>query len=106
MSSKQAIVQFSYPNSAASTFNLEYYLNTHMPLVDKHWGPHGMLNWTVTKGEEGTDYFVQVTIFWESLEAFEKVKSSEKVMGDVKNFSNVTPSVRVGVVVGQGGNLK
>jgi len=106
MSSKQIVVQFVYPHSAASTFNLDYYLSHHLPLVGQYWGPRGLLSWTVTKGAEGTDYFLQTTIFWESLEAFEKVKSMEEIMGDVKNFSNEAPTIRVGLVVGQGGNLK
>ena len=101
MSSQQAVVQYVYPHTAAPSFNLDYYINTHMAIVEKHWGSHGLLNWTITKGEEGTDYFVQVTTFWESLEAFEKVKTSEEISGDVVKFSTVKPTVRVGVVVGR-----
>jgi len=106
MSSQQAIVQFAYPQAAASTFKLDYYINSHMPLIEKYWGPRGLLSWTVTKGEEGADYFVQVTTFWESLEEFEKVKAAEEVMGDVKNFSDVKPFAKVGLIVGQGKTSK
>jgi len=41
---------------------------------------------------------------WDSLEAFENMKKGivEAVTGDGKNFSDVPPSQKVGILVGQG----
>lgn len=38
-----------YPNVSDATFNLDYYLKTHMPLVVKEFGPHGLKGWKVAK---------------------------------------------------------
>lgn len=81
---------------------MEYYLNTHMPLVEKLWGPQGLRGWTVTTGDKDAEYHVQVTLVWENIEAFENVKKVEVVAGDVKNFTDVPPARWVGIVVGQG----
>ena len=97
----QAVVQFIYPKSAASTFNMEYYLNTHWPLVEKLWGPQGLLSWSVTTGGEEADYHVQAVVFWESLDVVKNLTSVEEVMDDVRNFTDATPTRWVGTVVGQ-----
>jgi len=102
MASKQAVVQFTYPPAAASGFNMEYYNSKHMPLIEKLWGPQGLLSWTVTTGDKGADYHVQATLVWESIEAFENLKKVEEVIGDMKNFTEVGASRTVGILVGQG----
>lgn len=38
-----------YPNVEDATFNLEYYLQTHMPLAMQHFGPHGLIGYRVQK---------------------------------------------------------
>ena len=30
-----------YPNTSDSTFNLEYYTSSHMPMVAEQFGPYG-----------------------------------------------------------------
>ena len=101
MSSKQAVVQqIFYPTSAK--FNLDYYLTNHWPLVEKLWGPQGLLNWTVTTGGKDTGYSVQATLVWESLEAFENLQKVDEVMGDIPNFSDNAPTQWIGKVVGRG----
>lgn len=46
-------IYVSYPRQEGVTFDEEYYVNTHMKLVEKHWGPHGMKSWTIVKFDEG-----------------------------------------------------
>ena len=48
-----AVIYVSYPRQEGITFDMDYYLNTHMRLVQEHWGPHGMQRWDVVKFEEG-----------------------------------------------------
>lgn len=31
----------------ATKFDMDYYLKTHMTMIDKYWGPHGMKSWDV-----------------------------------------------------------
>jgi hypothetical protein len=30
-----------YPNTPGSRFDLDYFVNTHIPLVETHWGAGG-----------------------------------------------------------------
>ncbi|KAL1631728.1 hypothetical protein SLS56_004402 [Neofusicoccum ribis] len=96
-----------YPNVSDATFNLEYYLSTHMPLVEKEFGPHGLKGWKVarilgTATGEAAPYSIQCTLEYNAKEEFEaSVKNAAgPVLGDVSNFSNKEPVFLVGEVVG------
>lgn len=54
------IVTVIYPKTETSTFDLDYYMKTHMPLVQEKWGAHGLKNWTVTKLDESAGYSMYV----------------------------------------------
>ena len=49
-----------YPKTETSTFDMDYYMKTHMPLVQEKWGSHGLKNWTVAKLDESGGYSVYV----------------------------------------------
>ncbi|RYP60304.1 hypothetical protein DL769_008177 [Monosporascus sp. CRB-8-3] len=99
MSSKQAIVNVIYPKEAESNFNMKYYLETHMPLVQKVWGPLGLKSWTVGTVNPDSGFHVQAFLVWDSLEAFENAPTKD-IFGDIKNFTNVTPVKWVGQLYG------
>ncbi|KAI1845505.1 hypothetical protein JX266_008363 [Neoarthrinium moseri] len=97
------LINVLYPASAASGFDLDYYLHTHMPLVDKHWRPHGLLGWTVAVMDGSTSgYHVQAIMTFEDLEAFESVMEMGEIMADINNFTSARPVRWVGKVVGEG----
>ncbi|KAI9647259.1 hypothetical protein NHQ30_003642 [Ciborinia camelliae] len=84
------IVTVMYPKTETSTFNLDYYMKTHMPLAQEKWGPHGLKKWTVTKLDESTGYSVQAILWFESKEAWDGAVAAEgaTVMADIPNFSS------------------
>jgi len=47
-----AAIYVTYPRKEGATFDMDYYINTHMQLVAKHWGPYSMKDWTVTQFEK------------------------------------------------------
>lgn len=47
-----AVIYVSYYHGEGATFDMNYYLTVHMPLVQKHWGPHGLKSWTVVQFEK------------------------------------------------------
>lgn len=98
--SKQAVLNVVYPKEAASDFNMDYYLQKHMPLVQKLWGPLGLKSWSVATLGEDSGYYVQAFLIFESHEAFAKVPTAE-IFGDVKNFTSTSPSKWVGSLEGQ-----
>ena len=96
-----------YENVEDATFNLEYYLAKHMPLVAEKFTPHGMKGWRVLKAV-GTPtgakplYSVIATLEFDTPDQFKAAVAAEggPVFGDVPNFSNKDPIVVIGDVVG------
>ncbi|CEJ58643.1 ethyl tert-butyl ether degradation EthD [Penicillium brasilianum] len=97
-----------YPNQPDATFDTDYYLQTHMPLVAKHWGPHGLKSWNVVKYERdlagaSPKYLIAATLVWESEEAVKAATSSESapiIFGDIPNFTNTQPITLAGSTIG------
>lgn len=98
MSSSQAFVEVTYPASAASDFKMDYYVNTHCELLKEHWSGHGLRQLTLVKGEEGQDFHLQAHLVWDNLDAWKNAPNADKVLGDVPNFTNSKPSMRVGKI--------
>ncbi|WP_298214540.1 EthD family reductase [Acidocella sp.] len=85
-----------YPYQPDYHFDFDYYLNKHMPLVEKRWGPMGLGKTTVLAGQPGPDgkpplYAVMTIIEFESAEAFQKAAAAHggELFGDVPNFTNI-----------------
>ena len=96
-----------YPNASDATFNMDYYLSTHMPMVAEQFGPYNFKGYSVCKikGIPKPDktmdpgpYSVQALLNFDSLQDFQAALGAggEKVMGDVPNFSNQSPTLLVG----------
>lgn len=96
-----------YPNDEDATFNMEYYLSTHMPLVHDNWSQSGLQGWEVIKLSPGLDgskpqYSVQATLIFNSADDFAKCaqsSSAAKIFGDIPNFSNKSPVIVGGDVI-------
>ncbi|KAI0425912.1 hypothetical protein F5Y09DRAFT_320542 [Xylaria sp. FL1042] len=96
------IMSVVYP--AGTKFDMEYYLATHMPLVQTKWAPHGLKSWKVAQYDnEGAPYIVQAWLEWESQAHSEAGTNSDDgatVFADVPNFSSSKPVVLSGLQVG------
>lgn len=90
-----------YPTKEGSTFDMDYYLQKHMPLVTAKWGSYGLTQWLVTdlRGTE-QPYSVQATLIWESAASFDKAREAAgaEVFADIPNFSSEQPIVLFGGV--------
>lgn len=104
------MVLFLRPRPSDNTFrfNLEYYMQHHIPLAKMNWGPMGMIGCIVAandkdQGHQASDYAVIVSTIWESHQAWitaQKDLVSALITADTPNFTNVTPIVVVGNVMG------
>ncbi|KAL1588035.1 hypothetical protein WHR41_03392 [Cladosporium halotolerans] len=84
-------------------FKMDYYLKTHMPLVQEKWAEFGLKSWKVLKFPDDSPYTVQATLEWESMDSFKKAAGSpslQAVMDDVKNFADKPPKLMTGELVG------
>ena len=96
-------VTVTYPNTPGSRFDLDYYLKTHGPLVERLWRPHGLKGLEVLRGIATPDpatpppWRIMALIQFASLDQFKAaVKASGKeVMGDIANFTDVSPAIQI-----------
>ena len=89
-------VHILYPKTDESTFDMDYYTSTHMPMLAdalgdacKAWGAS-----TLKGGQWAALGWATV----ESQEAFDSAMAEHgaKIMGDVPNYTNVAPELVVG----------
>ncbi|MEQ9640330.1 MAG: EthD family reductase [Alphaproteobacteria bacterium] len=97
-------ISVMYPEGEGATFDMDYYMNTHMPLVDKHVG-HVLKGKTVLQGVAGgapgssAPYRVMAMLQLGSMADLEEFgKNAGPLMADVPNFTNITPSMQVSEV--------
>lgn len=95
-------ITVTYPNQDGARFDLDYYVGTHLPLVEKHFKAHGLKGWRVLKavgapfGEPA--YSVICTLEFDTGDQFRAAVAAEGevVFGDVPNFTDTSPTVVIG----------
>ena len=90
-------VSVLYPTAEGSTFDHDYYKNTHVPLAATTWG----VGAEIDKGVNGP-YTAGVHFFFESLEQMQTamgLPGTADVMADVANYTNIQPVMQVSEVV-------
>ena len=104
-----ATVSVMYPNVEGATFDLDYYLQSHMPMVMRRFSPYGMRGWRVVKvvgtpSGEAPSFSVVATLEFTDVDAFHAALKAdgEAVLADVPHFSNKSPTFLIGDHVGQG----
>lgn len=83
--------------------DMDYYLSTHLPLVQNHWEQFGLKKCTVIQYTDNSGCCVQAILEWEVEDSFQKAMASDSVgvlMDDVKNFVDEAPTFLHGKVVG------
>ena len=96
-----------YENVEDATFDLDYYMAKHMPLVDEKFKPFGIKGWRVLKAV-GTPlggkplYNIIANLEFDTADQFSAAVAAEGgvVFVDVPNFSNKDPVVVIGDLVG------
>ncbi|MGF6696912.1 uncharacterized protein (TIGR02118 family) [Paraburkholderia sp. MM5496-R1] len=87
----------SYPSTEGGTFDREYYLSTHAPLVHSAWSEFGLQSAEVLFPSSEPQPFACVAILlFRDQAGIDNALSSAKaaeVIGDVKNFTNTTPTI-------------
>ena len=85
----------AYPASPSATFDADYYMTTHMPLVRDTFGPHGMTGSRVLFPDQPDAPYVAVTTLdFADAAAFAAATGSPgaaAVFADVANFTTITP---------------
>ena len=99
-------VSVLYPNGENTSFNMDYYLNTHLPLVGGLLGDK-LKGATVEQGlggaTPGSDapYVGMGNMYFDSVEDFGAAfgPNAEQIMADLPNFTNIEPIIQVSEVL-------
>jgi len=95
----------AYPRHAGKKFDLDYYVNTHLPFVSRKFGPYGLKKIEVDKGV-GTHtggespFFAIGYLYFNTLEDFHKAYAAvgAEVVADHVKYTDVQPMIQVGEV--------
>ena len=100
-------VSISYPRKDDARFDLDYYINTHMPLVTKLYGDYGLFDWHVDKGISLSSKVPSnnVVVCYSYFDTLDHVKAAfkkegTKVMQDVPHFTDIEPVIDFGQIHG------
>lgn len=94
-------VNVMYPNSEGCEFNYDYYMETHIPLVQARMG-EALKNLQIFKGLGGAGgspapYVTTASLTLDSVEDFGASfgPHADEILGDIPNFTNVQPIVQI-----------
>ena len=85
----------TYPGTASTRFDRKYYVQQHLPLVTRVWGPHGLKNIAAffPSGDSSGTIAVCVCEFRDELALNASLQDPETkaVMYDVQHFTDAKP---------------
>lgn len=98
-------VNVVYPNKSGATFDMEYYLSKHIPMVQKKLGA-AVKGVTVDQGlnggQPGTEaaYRVIASLLCDSAEAFQNafIRHAAEIQGDIPRYTNIAPTIQISEV--------
>lgn len=97
-------ISVMYPETEGATFDMDYYLNKHMPLVDEHVG-HLLKGKVVQAGVAGgapgapAAFRVIATLQLGSMDDVAKFgEKAGPLMADIPNFTNIKPQMQISEV--------
>src|SRR5688572_13683231 len=98
-------VSVLYPGGAGSTFDMDYYLNRHIPMVREKLGT-ACKNAAVEQGLGGAApgsppaFSAMGHLYFDSVEAFQTAFAPHagEIMGDIPNYTNVQPTIQLSEV--------
>lgn len=97
-----------YPNEAGKKFDMDYYVNTHTPMVQRLLGPIGLVRVDLEKGVSGADpnepapFVVLAHLSFNTTdEVHEGFKThGREIMGDIKNYTEIQPTFQISETIG------
>jgi len=99
------IVSVLYPSGVGSKFDMDYYLQRHIPMVQRRLGAP-LKRVAVERGLAGgapgapPPYLAAAHLYFDSVEAFQGAFAphAEPILSDVPNYTNTTPLIQISEV--------
>lgn len=98
-------VSVLYPTTDGASFDMDYYLGSHMPMVADRLGA-ALKGWSVDQGVAGgapgqaPPFVAAGHLQFESVEAFQTAfgPHTAEIMGDIPNYTAITPTMQISEV--------
>ncbi|WP_114750319.1 EthD family reductase [Pleomorphovibrio marinus] len=96
-------VTVAYPNSDNAEFDMDYYVNKHVPLVRERLSPMGLKEIVIEQGLSGMEpnsappFVVIGSLTFEDQESMQSALAThaEELIADIANFSNIQPQMLI-----------
>lgn len=95
-------VSVMYPNAADARFDMDYYCNTHVPMVAQRLGDalnSSAIDEGIAGGAPGEKpaFIAMGHLIFDSVERFQTsfAPHAEEIMADLLNFTNVQPQIQI-----------
>ena len=100
------IVSVLYPSGVGSKFDMDYYLQRHIPMVQRRLGAP-LKRVAVERGLAGgapgapPPYLAAAHLYFESVEAFETAFAphAAEIQGDIPNYTKIRPVLQISEVL-------
>jgi uncharacterized protein (TIGR02118 family) len=99
-------VSVMYPNSTEATFDMDYYCNTHMPLVTELLGKAlkgGAVDSGLAGGAPGEPaaFIAMGHLMFDSVDAFQQSfgPHASTILADVPNYTNTQPQLQISEIM-------
>src|SRR4030042_353790 len=91
-----------YPNEEGKKFDMRYYYNKHIPMVQQKLGS-ACKRVAVEQGLGGAGpgsratYMAMGHLYFDSVEAFQTAfgPHAQAIMGDIPNYTNIQPTIQI-----------
>jgi uncharacterized protein (TIGR02118 family) len=98
-------VSVFYPNNEGSKFDMNYYCNSHIPMVRQKLGAAckgAAVEQGITGATPGSrpGFIAMGHIYFESVEAFQTAfgPHAEAIMADISNYTDIQPTLQISEV--------
>lgn len=95
-------VTVMYPNSSDANFDLEYYCNTHLPMVEELLGDTlkgSNVDFGLAGGspDEMAPFIAIGHLVFNSVDSFQNTfgPNAEKILADLPNYTNIQPQIQI-----------
>lgn len=96
-------ISAAYPREEGKKFDIDYYIQTHLPMVWEKFSPFGLIKIEVDRGIErpgggASPFFAIGYLYFDTLANFQKCYASvgEGVVGNIPIYADVAPMIQVG----------
>jgi uncharacterized protein (TIGR02118 family) len=95
-------VTILYPNSDGKTFDIDYYSQKHMPMLDSLFGDT-LKHLAIDQGiagrtpDESIPYLAIGYLYFDTLADYEQVfgPNAEKIISDIPKYTNIKPVIQI-----------